>query len=430
MLRFFLAAFILVFGVIAANTTANAKTVFESCSPCNPCDSICDFSTTRRVANQFKVYGWVQAGITVNGHGSQNSYGTAPGPLDRNLDILSGNSYLLMKQHPSNFGVNQAWLGITKPIACENNFDWGFQYDMLYGTDARFTQSFSDQTFDYGWGQQDYYLSIPQIYGELGYCGTKVRVGKFAANTVHEALPAVATFFNSHTYICYTMPLTYSGVTVERALSKKLTVSGGWVAGCQNSLENPLKDNGFAVRITYLLSPKSTLICNLFASHISGYNELGVVRAQSVGRFFNKATDVGISLIYTHQLNKKLLWMLEGVWYENQRSGFVRADSGGISQHLIYTLNPKWSFGLRGEWFQAGKATLFNLPMPGNLLDDQHVANIYDLTLGLNWNPVKRFTLRSELRYDWTNYDSGFTPFDGGTQSTQFTSGVSGIVKF
>ena len=408
-------------------------------SVCNPCDSTANLFCTRgpvtdcgccgkgSLRDKIAIYGWVQAGISLNGHGSRNLYTGAPNaPCSRQLDMLSGNSYLLMSKEQSDFSVYQTWLGVKKELDAKHGLDWGFQMDTLFGTDAKFGQCFGDQTFDYGWGTGDYDLSIVQAFGEVGYRNLKFRAGKFATGMTHEALPAIATFFHTIAYTCYNLPLTVTGVTAEYKAGRRLSFSGGWTAGCHNSFTNRFNDAGFLGRAGWSVTDNMNLAYNIYAGKSYGFDKRA--DAARFGRDYGSASHAAHSLICTVNLGKKWLYVIEGVFADNNyQDGRARWRShcGGINQHLIHTINKAWAVGLRGDW-SNNHGTLFDIPP----VSGGEGGDLYAISLGANWTPNTWFILRPEIRYDWSNYYNGFQPFANGTQANQLTAGGSFIVKF
>ena len=397
--------------------------------PCDPCEPLFDEPVCRKSAlwDQVSIYGWVQAGISINAHGSTNRYTDAPnGPCWRNLDAFSGNSYLFMSKLPSDFSVYQTWLGAKKDLNTRHGFDWGFQVDALYGTDANAAQCFGDQTFDYDWGTGDYNVSIVQLFAEVGYRNLKVRVGKFGAAMVHEALPAPATFFHSFAYSCYNTALTVSGVLAEYKVNDRLTFAGGWTTGMHNSFSNRFDDNAFLGKIIFSPCNNLNFSYNLFFGQSNGYER--VADAHLYGRDYDTATHVVQTLVCTLHLGKHWRYMVEGQWGNNNyelRFNETGTNFCGINQHLIYTINKCWAVGLRAEWSHA-RGTLFDLPH----LTGGSGGNLYSLTLGANWTPNKWFILRPEIRHDWSKYSNGFKPFGGETKANQLSAGCSVVVKF
>ncbi|MGL6227146.1 MAG: outer membrane beta-barrel protein [Thermoguttaceae bacterium] len=371
--------------------------------------------TQKSCWDKISMYGWMQAGFQANQYGAGNVYTTPDhaAPASRNQAPNSGNSYLLMTNQQTDLKLNQLWLGMVKPLDTRCGFDWGFQADFMFGTDAKYGQSFGDQTFDNNWGEGDYYEAIPQLFAEVGYDRFKVKAGKFATNFVHEVLPAPMSFFYSHAFTCYNTPLTVSGVYGEYQLNKQLSVGAGWTAGAMTSFQNRYGDNGLLTKVNYQMSDKSTLTYNFFYQWKGG----------DENRNLNESLH---ALIFTHQLNKCWTYMIEGMYLTDEYKQLVLTGRAyGINQHLIYTINQQWSAGVRAEWHYA-QSTIFDIPP----VTGGNGGDLYAITLGLNWNPVSCFNLRPELRYDWTDYKNGFAPFDGFTRTSQFSGGLAAMVKF
>ncbi len=405
----------------------------SACDPCGfakpePCEKsiFCDSTPGCKKSSlwdKVSVYGWIEMGIQTNNHGCTNEYTDAPnGPCSRNLDAFSGNTYLLMTQQQTDFHVNQVWVGVSKKLDTRRGFDWGFQMDTFFGTDGKYGQSFGDHTFDYDWGTGDYNTAIPQLYAEVGYRNLKVRVGKFASTMTHEALPAPATFFYSHAYGCFNTPLTFSGVIAEYKVSDRVSFSGGWTAGYHNSLVNRFDDSGFLGNFTVRPTDKTNISYNIYFGRSNGFDS--VADAGNYGRYYDTATHVTQTIIFTWNISKKWMYMIEGVWNNNNYEWGPTdwsTNAHGINQHLIYTINKQWAVGARIEWSHA-KGTIFDITGQG--------ADLYELTFGANWTPTPNFILRPELRYDWCNYYDGFKPFGNMKHSDQLSGGCAAIFKF
>ncbi len=445
--------------VIAATASIGKAGVFsEPCQPameCSPCDAVlecapcddvlCDTEPglfgrkacgKKSLMDQFKFYGWIQAGINVNSHGNKNIYSDAPGPASRNLSPLAGNSYILGFAQPADMKVNQLWFGVTKAKDTRHGWDWGFQADFMFGTDAKYAQCFGDQTFDYGWGSGDYYDAFVQLYAELGYKDLTLRVGKFATLMSYEAVPGPASFFYSHAYLCYNGPLTHNGAMAEYKFNDKWSVTAGWTAGYHNSLENPLNDNALLAQIRYAIDKDSALTYTIYQGWHNGYNDRSFASAVSYNRTYRREEETTMTLRYATQLNKRWFYMIEGLWSQGHmydvldatlfNHGNMTKKSYGINQHLIYTINKKWSAGVRFEWL-SGKGTFCDIApitgAPASMAGQG--TDLYEITFAVNWNVLPNVNIRPELRYDWSFYKGGFKPFGNGTESDQLMGGCA-----
>ena len=220
------------------------------------------------------------------------------------------------------------------------------------------------------------------------------------------------------------MPLHVSGVMADYSVSKRLTVSGGWTAGEQNSFTNRFDDSAFLGKVTFVPGDKLTVAYNLYFGRSYGIDKVADAKDR-FRRNYHTASHIVQSLILTANLVPKWMYMIETSWADNRYnnndplSDVPNASYVGINQHLIYTINKQWATGLRFEW-NRGKNSLFDV-------SGGEGYQLYALTLGANWTPNKWLILRPELRHDWYN---GGTPFANGTKANQLSGGGSCIVKF
>lgn len=427
--------------------------------PCDPCDEVacmpCDavscgskqpntlFShklngaLAKRGMNRTALFGWVQTGITGNEYGAENAYLPGmPSPTSRHLNYDSGNGHLLGTEQQSDWKLSQIWLGATRTIQAEHGLDWGFRFDSVYGTDARYCQSFGDNSADSGWGDGDYYVGFTQYYAEVGNKKLKGRIGKFVTDMAYEPIAAPGTYFYSHSYSCYSSPLHVSGAGLEYAVTDKLTLFGAWTAGYHTSFENRFDDDGFLFKATYRPNDKMSIGYNIYAGTNNGFNRRGLEESLATARNYTKADILAQTVVFTWNLNKRWKYMIEGHWSSNDYEGAYNDANDtyfdydtyaqGISQHLIYTISEKLSVGARLEWLDTRGAFFDLVP----LCDGGRGAEIYEVTLGANWYPLPWLNIRPELRYDWTDYNSGFKPFDFGRASNQLTGGIGLMVMF
>ncbi|GHT09756.1 hypothetical protein FACS1894170_00880 [Planctomycetales bacterium] len=401
--------------VFAVSLMAAVSLVHASdCDPCAPCDSSI-FSKNNKLGIDF--YGWAMTGITVNSHGAGNQYGSGtPYGYNRQLTPQGGNSYVLMLEQPSDWKLNQLWVGAKRDL--KDKADWGGRVDFAYGTDLRYARNWGDRSFDYKWGSGDYYSSIVQLYGTLGTKKLNVQVGKFAGSFAYEGLAAPQEFFYSHANICYGRPLTTSGALVNWNPSKKWSFVGGWTAGVFNSLENYYGDNAFLGKATYRFNEKAALTYKVF------YNDKGYRSAANVA-----STDDYNTLIFTYKFNKRWSWMIEGAVVDSKTydgGGKVGGDAWGINQHLIYTVNDKLSVGLRGEFHHSHNSMFDMAAVTGGQGGD-----LYEITLAANYKLTEKIRFRPEVRFDQADYDDGYLPFGGQeNRSSQLCGGCSFVVQF
>jgi hypothetical protein len=95
-----------------------------------------------------------------------------------------------------------------------------------------------------------------------------------------------------------------------------------------------------------------------------------------------------------------------------------------VAQWLSYEINPRWTAGMRYEWFDDIDGVAVR-PTPG--------PGVYqDISLGVNYQPNGHLLVRPEVRWDWFDADAGVPPgpFGNGTRRSQFMAAVDVIATF
>ena len=454
-------AAVLVSFILAAHQgaiAANCEVLPDPCDGiCNPCDTICPknssvcYLTNKSVfdsplfenrlvgknsKSRIKFHGWLLTGITVNSHGSTNAYGNPPSAYGFNnrqydngnlaragYNDHSGNTYVLQLEQPTDWKVNQLWVGASRDL--DNHFGWGFRADFVHGTDARYARNWGDRSFDHQWGSGDYFAAFSQLYATVGTKDLFVKVGKFAGGFAYEGLAAPKEYFYTHANICYGRPLVTQGVMVEWYPNKKWMLTGGWTAGVFNGFENPYNDNGFLGKATYNFTKDLALTYKIF------YNDRGARNAvANTGQI-----DCLNTLILTWKINKNWFYMGEIAYTDNNyysAAGKKTGDAWGINNHLIRTINEKWSVGFRGEYHYSRNSTFdlssVTFTAPGN---GGQGGDLWNFTVAAHYKINPKTTFRPEIRYDYADYNNGFRPFGGdNSKNDQFCGGCSFIVMF
>ena len=379
--------------------------------------------------SKISFYGWMLTGITINNHGSTSSYGPGASAYDYNnrrakdgtiirngYNDRSGNTHLLMIEQPTDWKVNQLWLGAKKDL--DNHFGWGFQSDFVYGTDLRYARNWGDRSFDNSWGSGDYFTSFSQLYGTVGTKDLFVKAGKFAGGFSHEGLAAPREYFYTHANIAYGRPLTAHGAMVEWHPNKKWILTGGWTAGVFNSFDNPYDDNGFLGKATYRLTKDASLSYRIF------YNDKGYRNDDN-----RSSIDCINTLIFTWNINKHWFYMGEIAYTDGKifgDNGKIASNAWGINNHLIRTINDKFSVGFRGEYHHSHGSTFDRPAVSGGQGGD-----LWEFTVAAHYKVNPKTTIRPEIRYDYADYKNGYRPFGGDeSKNDQLCGGVSFIVVF
>jgi hypothetical protein len=136
------------------------------------------------------------------------------------------------------------------------------------------------------------------------------------------------------------------------------------------------------------------------------------------------------SLIVGSNLTCKLQYVFHH-WYGTQDDFRAAGDSSswyGIDQYLYYDLTPSVRLGGRFEWFRDDDGIRLGLSRPTNPNNNPFVGDMYSLSMGVNWTPLRDVTLRPEVR--WDRFDGTGLPFDDGADDQQFLVGMDAIWQF
>jgi len=361
------------------------------------------------------VGGWVQQGITFN----------ADKPADR------FNGPVTTNDRDREYQLNQAWLYFVRPTKTDGcGWDLGGRIDVVYGTDWRYGQSFGLED-RINANDQFYGLILPQFYAEVAVNNLTVKMGHFATMTSYEVIPPVLNFFYSHSYLMagYFDPLLVTGLQADYKLGDNWTLVGGFNRGWMK-FEDPIDTLHFLGGVKRVSDDKRT---NLSVMVDTG-RENG---------FTGEHDRTSVITLLTHKFNDRLFYGSQYTVGREVGGSFVEpgddADWYGMEHVLIYTLNPKWSAGLRYEWVRDQDGS--RIAGIGNvLLTDKgwsglpgFTGSFHDLSFGLNWRPHPNFVLRPEIRWDWyagRENPFGQLPFDDFTRRDQFLFAVDLLTTF
>jgi len=384
------------------------------------------------------------------------------------------------------FIMNQLYFTVGRNVNKHgNSIDIGGRLDLLYGTDYYFTSALgletrtTDPTGSQAWNLNPKYaaarwnssngprnmghaalygLSMPQLYGEffapLGL-GTTVKAGHFYSIMGYESPMAPENFFYSHTWsMTHGGPMTFTGVVVSQQLTRRLSGHIGYTNGW-DVWENPRGTGSVLTGFQWKSHDRSSELA--FTLHT------GNSRAADLGSPFSNGDRTNYSLVYSRLLSRRWKWAIQHDlgfeknvnFIEDGRNNhlapeirYVDGQWASIVNYLYYTINDKWSVGGRFEWFQDTYGSRIATFMPYRSLWPDGLSqwttgqNYYNFTMGLNWKPVPRMTLRPEIRWDWSDVERNFT-YNGNFQSAEsagmfsnfrsknlFTIGLEGYVKF
>lgn len=371
--------------------------------------------------HQVIVDGWYNGGYTLN--------------PDRPSDRFNGPVTFNDRSNEGQF--NQLYLTIQRSVdTAECAPQLGGRADLLYGTDSRFTKALGLELHQDGndrWNSARFMqLSLPQLYGEVGWNEWCVRVGRFYTLVGYEVVPAPENFFYSHAYhFQYGEPFTHTGLLVTKDLSEHFSISGGLHRGW-DQWEDANDRWSFLGGLTIA---DSDAVNKLSLGFTTG-DEL----APLIGISDNRSL---VSLVYTLGASRRLTYIVQsdyGVQQSGVQAGPASFDSAqwyGVNQYVLYQLTCKWSAGARVEWFRDDDGTRVSSINSGGAASGNFAASgpfagdFKALTLGLNYKPTANIIVRPELRWDhFAGSPGGLLPFDTGTDNTQFLLGIDATLRF
>ena len=162
---------------------------------------------------------------------TQIGYHTEQTPFSANFgDVLAFNDV------PDQLNLHQQWFWFEKVADGSDGLDWGFRFDVMYGTDAQKTQAFGNDDprwdFSSGFNHGEYGWAMPQAYIELAKGDFSVIAGHFYTLVGYEVVTAPDNFFYSHAYTMFNSePFTHTGVLATYSGMENVELYGGWTLG-------------------------------------------------------------------------------------------------------------------------------------------------------------------------------------------------------
>ena len=284
----------------------------------------------------------------------------------------------IFNNQPDRINLHQQWLYAEKIADGSNGLGLGGRIDAIYGIDAANTQAFGNNPgrFDFqnGFGGDPREaFAIPQLYGEVAYNNTSVKIGHFYTILGYETVPANGNFFYSHAYTFnFSEPFTHTGALATTSLlDGDLTLYNGFSLGIDTGFDRVRNAGNYLGGFSYQVRD------NIKVGYTTAVGDLG-----AVGRGF-----FGTGLLDMTFLDGKLNWVIQNdvarhdVSFSPAGGNF---DSVGLVNYLFYDLSDCYKVGNRFEWY--------------------HVDGVdyYESTVGMNIIPHANVRIRPEFRYQWS----------------------------
>jgi hypothetical protein len=347
--------------------------------------------------------------------------------------------------------LNQISFIVERPIDAKKQYDLGFRFQGMYGSDVRYTHFMgeldhvTDDRFQWDIVEANLLLHTPW----LGAGGTDLKVGQYVTLEGAEVIDPRGDFFYSHSYIFnFGIPFKHTGMLATTHVNPMLDLYYGIDTGVNTTFGFPGDPNDQAafhggIGLT-LWNGDLTILATTHIGEELPTEGPGAV-ANVKNRYLNDITAIW-------KVNKNLTATYDFNYIRDDTphfgtSGTSIAEGFGIASYWVYSINDNLSVGLRNEWWRDEQGAFVGA-FPGNedFVNSEEGfpctciastptgrgTSYYAITAGLNIKPTvpKDFdglVLRPEVRWD---HSTDTKPFDGGTRNDQVTVGADVVVPF
>ncbi len=378
-----------------------------------------------------KIYGWIQNSFTGNANGrpaSGMNFGVTPNTL---ANQWMGNQYYLI---------------VENPLEQNDEINFGFRIDNLFGNDWQF--NYMQGLFN-GAFPNNYFAGydMAQLYGEvhlpiLSEGGVDIKGGRFYTIAGYEQVPAIARPLLSVPYMfTFGQPFTHFGALTTWHVTKRFNLYNGAINGWDRWINTNYKW-GYIGGFTWTSEDEKTSLAfttvwgpNQFPRFLPGNQPIyptGYVNIPTLSGAANPGYGTNdrtlFTTVLTHKWSDKLTQVVESDqgWERNipglganpvGANGQPRSEQWySFGNWFLYQFGDKLTGVWRSEWFRdhGGARTGFS-------------DNFYEMTLGLIYKPVDYIWIRPEARYDWSQFTK---PYNDGTRNSQLTLGFDVILLF
>ncbi|MBP89341.1 MAG: hypothetical protein CMJ64_21955 [Planctomycetaceae bacterium] len=359
----------------------------------------------------WRLFPELPGGITITGWIEAGGTAAADRPTNRFVRPVTFNDR-------EEVVVNQFYSVVERALDTSCGWDVGGRIDILFGTDARFTEVRGLELERDGsaskWNNHRFYrLSTPQAYVEFGVGSLSAKVGHWYTTIGYETVTAPDNFFYSHAYaMAYGEPFTHTGVLVNYdmdGLSVYGAVHNGW-----DNFDSNTERAALLAGFNWTSTDEVTTLAFALSTG-DELNGLGVYSERSV-----------YSIVFGRQLSDKIQYVLQhdNAWQADDGGANIDAEWYGVNQYLFYDINDCWALGARLEWFRDDDG----VRVPNWAGNTGTSGSYYNATVGLNWKPTSNLAIRPEARWDW--FDGTGNPYADGQRNDQFTASFDAILLF
>jgi hypothetical protein len=381
------------------------------------------------------VNGWIENSFTGNADGRGNGINFGDNPNTK-ADQWMGNQYYLI---------------FEKPLKQNDDVNFGFRVDNLFGNDWQFTymQGLFNRAFPNGsFAGYD----IPQLFGQvhlpiLTKGGLDVKGGRWYTIAGYEVVPSADRVLLSVPYsFAYGQPFTHVGVLTTLHMSERIDLYNGSINGWDRWINEKYiwgyiggfswksKDQRTKLVFTAVWGP------NQFPRFLPANQPIyptGSINIPSVAGLNNPGYHRNDRTLFTFWVSHK--WTDKLTQIVGTIAGMERAIPGlgapivngvpqnahskydtwyGLGGGFLYDFTDKITGVWRNEvfWDTNGART-------GLLVGDRY----HEITLGLRFKPKNWLLLRPEVRFDWSQFHPAY---DNDTRKSQVTLAIDALILF
>jgi hypothetical protein len=307
------------------------------------------------------------SGIVVTGYvDAAYEYSNSPAPAFHEFDT----------RH-SSFVLDQA----SVTLAMQPKSGFGFVVDLIAGEDSRVINAAESSNAASGASN----FNVTQAFVQYVTGNWTLLGGKFVTLVGAEVIAATGNTNFSRSLLFFAEPLTHTGVRAAYAVNDELTftvgVNNGW-----NHLSNDTQSQK-TTEVGVSFTPVKQFILTA----------QGYIGDEPVGGGQVAQRDIA-DVVATYNVNDSLSLVVN---YDcgRQKNYDLLGNNGkwdGVAGYVNYAINSQWRVSVRGEYFQDRQGFVTTTGTRQTLREG---------TVTLGFDPIKKFELRLEARYDKADHD-------------------------
>jgi len=320
--------------------------------------------------------------------------------------------------------LDQIDFSIQKQVdTTQKNFDFGFMFENLYGTDGAYIHShgiLDNRPPKDPQNQYDIDQAFATLFIPVGN-GLTLKAGKFVTLLGNETISPLTNQFYSHSYnFSYGIPFTQMGLLAAYTFpaligGKDLSVNAGFTRGWNQSFRDNNGAIDFLGEVTYSPTDKLALTMNLSEGPEATNDNSDywtVVEGLAAYTVSDQLTVTGDFLYGDFPHGATTNPGQSEQWY-------------GAVGYAGYKINSYFTLNARGEWYRD---------QGGFTVGTQ--ANYYELTLGTQIHPLPNdnifqyLQIRPEIRGDAADRRVFNSSHSGGGDYSELTAAVDVIMQF